>query len=82
MPKQSFSIVPVVRCVSMIMDREMPGYYTCPVYKTVDRMNTYVFPAQLKTKYPPAKWIISGVAMVLDVPGAADAFGPCKEPPA
>lgn len=82
LPKQSFSIVPVVRCVSMIMDREMPGYYTCPVYKTVDRMNTYVFPAQLKTKYPPAKWIISGVAMVLDVPGAADAFGPGKEPPA
>ena len=36
--------------------------------------------AQLKTKYPPAKWVIAGVAMVLDVPGAADLFAPGKEP--
>jgi len=25
----------------------------CPTYKTEDRGNTYVFTAQLKTRYPP-----------------------------
>jgi dynein heavy chain len=43
-------------------------------------MMTYVFPAQLKTKYPPAKWVLAGVAMILDVPGAADTFALGKEP--
>jgi hypothetical protein len=43
-------------------------------------MMTYVFPAQLKTKYPAAKWVIAGVAMILDIPGAGDMFAPGKEP--
>jgi dynein heavy chain len=28
---------------------------------------TWVFDAQLKTKDPPAKWILAGVALILDV---------------
>lgn len=80
-PKTSFSIVPVVNCRTvMLSDKEDKTVYQCPVYKTIDRMMTYVFPAQLKTKYPAAKWVIAGVAMVLDVPGAADLFAPGKEP--
>jgi len=83
LPKASFSIVPVVNCRSVLLsDKEDKTVYSCPVYKTVDRMNTYVFPAQLKTKVPPAKWTISGVAMILDVPGAADLFAPGKDPTA
>lgn len=81
LPKTSFSIVPVVQCRTVpLTDKEDKTVYICPVYKTIDRMMTYVFPAQLKTKYPPAKWVIAGVAMVLDVPGAADLFAPGKEP--
>ena len=66
----------------MLSDKEDKTVYICPVYKTIDRMGTYVFPAQLKTKYAPAKWVIAGVAMILDVPGAADLFAPGKEPAA
>jgi len=80
-PKTSFSIVPVVNCkATIISDKEDKTVYHCPVYKTIDRMMTYVFPAQLKTKYPPAKWIIAGVAMILDVPGTGDTFAPGKDP--
>lgn len=74
--------MPVVNCKTvMLTDKEDKTVYQCPVYKTVDRMMTYVFPAQLKTKYPPAKWILAGVAMILDVPGAGDQFALGKEPP-
>lgn len=82
-PKTSFSIVPVVNCRAVVIsDKEDKTAYSCPVYKTIDRMMTFVFPAQLKTRYPPAKWVIAGVAMILDVPGAADVFAPGKDPTA
>lgn len=83
MPKISFSIVPVVNCRAAIMtDKEDKASYICPVYKTIDRMNTYIFDAQLRTRYPAPKWVIAGVAMILDVPGAADVFAPGKDPTA
>jgi dynein heavy chain len=44
----------------------------CPVYKTEDRGNTYVFTAQLKTRYMPRKWILAGVAILMDVEGVSD----------
>ncbi len=43
------------------------GVYMCPVYKTEQRGPTYVFSSQLKTKLPPARWILAGVALLLDV---------------
>lgn len=83
LPKASFSIVPVVNCRAVLLsDKVDKTVYQCPVYKTVDRMNTYVFPAQLKTKVPADKWVIQGVAMILDVPGSADLFVPGKDPTA
>jgi dynein heavy chain, axonemal len=51
------------------------------VYKTEARGATYVFTAQLKTKLPPQKWILAGVALLLDVEGVSDAFAPGKEVP-
>lgn len=42
---------------------------------------TYVFPAQLKTKHPPAKWVIAGVAIILDVEGISDSYAPGKQTP-
>lgn len=56
--------------------------YMCPVYKTENRMTTFVFMAQMKTvKYPAAKWILAGVALILDVEGVSDQFSPSKEIP-
>jgi len=73
--------VPVVLCKAAIMtDKEDKTVYVCPVYKTIDRMTTFVFHAQLRTRHPAAKWVIAGVAMILDVPGAADLFQPGKDP--
>jgi dynein heavy chain len=80
LPKRAFSVVPVVNCRAALIDsKEDKGIYKCPVYKTTNRGNTYVFTAQLKTKMPPSKWIMAGVALILDVEGVSDAFAIGKE---
>lgn len=75
--KKQFSVVPVVNCKAILLveGKEEKGVYQCPSYKTENRGATYVFIAQLKTpKQPAAKWILAGVAIILDVEGVADAF--------
>ena len=74
--------MPVVNCRSLPIPqdgREEKNIYQCPVYKTETRGATYVFNAQLKTKAPAQKWIIAGVAIILDVEGVSDAFAHGKE---
>jgi len=81
-PKKPFSVVPVVNCragLAPLLGKEDPNLYMCPVYETTARGATYVFTAQLKTKAAPRKWILAGVALILDVEGVSDAFGPGKE---
>ena len=80
-PRKPFSVVPVVCCKAapVLPDgKEEKGVYQCPVYKTETRGATYVFTAQLKTKYPPQKWILAGVSCILDVEGIGD-YLPGKE---
>ena len=46
------------------------GVYTCPVYKQTERARGpygFVFAMQLKTKQPPSKWTMAGVAMLLAI---------------
>jgi dynein heavy chain len=81
-PKKPFSVVPVVNCRAGLAPtgtKEDPNLYQCPVYLTTARGATYVFTAQLKTKAPARKWILAGVALILDVEGVSDAFAPGKE---
>lgn len=76
-PKVQFSVVPVINVKAAMVQKdskEDKGVYKCPTYMTIARGNTYVFEAQLKTKQPPQKWIMAGVAMILDVEGVADAY--------
>lgn len=81
-PKKQFSVVPVVLCRAvMVSDKEDKGVYQCPVYKSETRGKTFVFTAQLKTKHPSLKWVLAGVAIILDVEGVSDAFQIGKEPP-
>jgi len=83
-PKKQFSVVPVVNCKAVPLQTDGKvdsNLYMCPVYKTESRGATYVFTAQLKTKAPPQKWILAGVAILLDVEGVSDAFAPGKEVP-
>ncbi|KAM9852522.1 dynein axonemal heavy chain 11 [Aulostomus maculatus] len=46
---------------------ELKSTYQCPVYRTKQRGSTYVWTIPLRTKQPPAKWIIAGVALLLSV---------------
>ena len=50
---------------------EAHDLYQCPVYKTPQRGPTYVFTAALKTKLAANKWVLAGVALLMDVPDAA-----------
>jgi len=81
-PKVQFSVIPTVNCVAKELKdtKDEKSIYSCPVYQTERRGNTYVFNAQLKTKQPPRKWILAGVAIILDVEGTSDAFPFGKEP--
>jgi len=76
--------VPVVNCRATVIapvEKVDLNIFKCPVYKTENRGNTYVFTAQMKTKLPPQKWVLAGVALILDVEGVSDAFAPGKEIP-
>lgn len=83
-PKKAFSVLPVVNCRSVPLapeGKEDKSVYQCPVYMTVARGATYVFTAQLKTKFNPDKWVLAGVALIMDVEGVSDAYAPGKETP-
>ncbi|NXK67744.1 DYH9 protein, partial [Sylvietta virens] len=41
------------------------GLYPCPLYKTRQRGPTYVWTFNLKTKENPSKWVLAGVALLL-----------------
>lgn len=74
-PKEMFNLMPVVYCKALIIapeGKEDKTLYMCPVFKTEDRGPTYVFTAQLKTRYPPRKWILGGVAILMDVEGVSE----------
>lgn len=68
-PKEMFSKMPVmtVRAVSAEKADTSNGIYVCPCYKTEFRGPTFVFCAQLKTKSAAAKWVLAGVALIMDV---------------
>lgn len=68
-PKEMFSRLPVMNVRGLALDKAdaSNGYYVCPTYKTEFRGPTFVFCAQLKTKATPAKWVLAGVALIMDV---------------
>lgn len=77
-PKEMFSVMPVCLCRSIAIKedtREDKGIYICPVYRTEMRgAANLILHAQLKTptKNPPRKWVLGGVACILDVEGVSD----------
>ncbi|XP_023280705.1 dynein heavy chain 11, axonemal-like [Seriola lalandi dorsalis] len=48
-------------------EQELKSTYECPVYRTKQRGSTYVWTLHLRTKQPPAKWILAGVALLMSV---------------
>lgn len=72
-----FSVMPVCFCRAVMVQKKEKvdtNMYECPIYRTEDRGNTFIATAQLKTspKNPPRKWILGGVAILLDIEGVSD----------
>ncbi len=55
--------------------RHDPKVYDCPLYTTTFRGPTYVFLATLRTKDPVHKWVLAGVAIIMQVCARARASG-------
>lgn len=70
-PKEMFCRMPIINVKAVPADKAasdvVNGYYVCPTYKTEFRGPTFVFCAQLKTKAPAGKWVLAGVALIMDV---------------
>eukprot|EP00698_Gefionella_okellyi_P021190 TRINITY_DN679_c0_g2_i1.p1 TRINITY_DN679_c0_g2~~TRINITY_DN679_c0_g2_i1.p1 ORF type:complete len:4462 (-),score=1316.63 TRINITY_DN679_c0_g2_i1:16-13401(-) len=59
--------VGVVHVRALPHDRLDPTLYECPVYKTQARGGTWVFTAQLRSKNASTKWVLAGVALLMDI---------------
>ncbi|VDP88866.1 unnamed protein product [Echinostoma caproni] len=62
--------MPVILLRAVPSDRQegrVAAMYACPVYKTKIRGPTFVWTFHLRTKEKPAKWILGGVALLLQV---------------
>ena len=60
--------MPVIHAKASFIDAaDFKDCYMCPMYKTQERGATYVCTANLRTKSKPSKWIMAGVALLLDV---------------
>jgi len=65
-PREMFFQMPVLNIKAIKASTTPQGAFDCPVYQTTMRGPTFVFEAQLKTKYPSAKWVMAGAAMLMD----------------
>ncbi|CAL8088373.1 unnamed protein product [Calicophoron daubneyi] len=60
--------MPVIFLKAIPVDRQdLRNTYTCPVYKTKTRGPTYVWTFNMKTKEKQTRWILGGVALLLQV---------------
>ncbi|NWS31784.1 DYH9 protein, partial [Polioptila caerulea] len=66
--KELTPAMPVVFIKAIPDDKQdTRGLYPCPLYKTRQRGPTYVWTLNLKTKESPSKWVLAGVALLLQV---------------
>ncbi|NXY36993.1 DYH9 protein, partial [Pomatorhinus ruficollis] len=64
--KELTPAMPVVFIKAIPDDKQdTRGLYPCPLYKTRQRGPTYVWTFNLKTKENPSKWVLAGVALLL-----------------
>jgi dynein heavy chain len=70
-PKEMFCKMPIINVKALAADKVdvSTGFYVCPCYKTEMRGPTFVFCAQLKTKSTSGKWVLAGVALIMDASG-------------
>ena len=67
-PREMFAMLPVIHIrPTVISDKVEATIFSCPVYKTQNRGNTYVFQLQLKSKFDSGKWVLAGVVAVMEI---------------
>lgn len=66
--KELTSTMPVIFAKAIPVEREETPQHTyeCPVYKTKTRGLTYVWTFRLRSKEKTAKWVLAGVALLLE----------------
>jgi dynein heavy chain len=66
--KELTPVMPVLFIKDIPVDKkETKNIYECPVYKTKSRGPTFVWTFNLKTREKAAKWVLGGVALLLQV---------------
>lgn len=66
--KELAPAMPVIFIKAIPVDRQdLRNMYPCPVYKTKHRGPTFVWTFNLKSKEKPARWVLGGVALLLQV---------------
>lgn len=66
--KELAPVMPVIFIKAIPVDRQdMRNIYECPVYKTKQRGPTFVWTFNLKSKEKASKWILGGVALLLQI---------------
>lgn len=66
--KELAPAMPVIFIKAIPVDRQdVKNIYECPVYKTKQRGPTFVWKFNLKTKEKPSRWILGGVALLLQI---------------
>lgn len=65
--KEVTSVMPVIFAKAIPVDRQETKHtYECPVYKTKMRGSNYVWTFRLKSQDKTAKWVLAGVALLLE----------------
>ena len=60
--------MPIMHIRAITQDKQETRHmYDCPVYKTRQRGPTYIWTFNLKTKDKASKWILAGVALLLQI---------------
>ncbi|NXI37002.1 DYH9 protein, partial [Galbula dea] len=66
--KELTPAMPVIFIKAVPAEKQDPhSMYLCPVYRTPHRGATYVWAFNLRTKENPSKWVLAGVALLLQV---------------
>ncbi|NXD68021.1 DYH9 protein, partial [Eolophus roseicapillus] len=66
--KELTPAMPVIFLKAIPADKQdLRNVYPCPVYKTRQRGPTYVWTFNLRSKENPSKWVLAGVALLLQV---------------
>jgi dynein heavy chain len=66
--KELYPVMPVVNLRAQLIDKaDARDQFMCPIYKTQMRNNDFVVSVGLRTKQPASKWIMAGVALLMDV---------------